>query len=53
LKRAAVAAKGEKEKREAAATVAERVEINARATEKKKELRKQEVGGGVGGPWDV
>ncbi|KAI8472760.1 MAG: hypothetical protein J3K34DRAFT_412992 [Monoraphidium minutum] len=43
LKKAAVQARGDKERREAAATVAERVEINARANEKRKELRKQEV----------
>jgi len=44
LKKAAVQARSERDRREAAATVSERVELNARANEKKKELRKEEVG---------
>lgn len=43
LKKAAVAARGERERREAAASMAERVEMNARTNEKRKELRKAEV----------
>jgi hypothetical protein len=49
LKAAAVSARVERERREATASVAERVEMNSRANEKKKELKKQEVKTGLGG----
>jgi hypothetical protein len=48
LRKAAASARADRDRREAAATVAERVEMNARLNEKRRELRKEEVGVGGG-----